>query len=446
MKVAVVGAGWAGLASAVALQKTGFIQVVVFEAAGSPGGRARRVEDTDMGILDNGQHLLLGSYTSCLSLISELQPSRNPETLYVREPLKLESADGSFHLSTVNAKGLRQSLLKTLLHSKGLGLYDKWRALCMMRALKARNWQDARAETVTQLLAKHKQTSALLRRLWVPLCLAALNTAPEQACAQLFQNVLRDSLGGSPEQSDTIIPKVDLSALWPDSAAKLFEMRYRQIVRKIVIEETHVSIDGETFDACISALPPYALARTLTSTQQQNALASLQQQLNAFEHNAITTLTLKLAKPWRLPSTMLMLDEDHTKASIGQWVFNRPNYADQLAVVISVSEDYLKSSREKLVDGVSKQIREQVAKHPMAKEPMPEVIAHKLIVEKRATFAANPRLDRPTALTSWPRLFLAGDYVAGDYPAVLEAAVNSGVNAAQALINAKLAQTTSLAQ
>ena len=111
-----------------------------------------------------------------------------------------------------------------------------------------------------------------------------------------------------------------------------------------------------------------------------------------------------------------------------------------------MSEDYLKSSREKLVDGVSKQIREQVAKHPMAKEPMPEVIAHKLIVEKRATFAAKPRLDRPTALTSWPRLFLAGDYVAGDYPAVLEAAVNSGVNAAQALINAKLAQTTSLAQ
>ena len=65
-RVAVVGAGWAGLAAAVVLAARG-VPVTVFEASRSLGGRARRVA-MDGVDLDNGQHILIGAYTETLGL------------------------------------------------------------------------------------------------------------------------------------------------------------------------------------------------------------------------------------------------------------------------------------------------------------------------------------------------------------------------------------------
>ncbi|MBI5626698.1 MAG: FAD-dependent oxidoreductase, partial [Nitrosomonadales bacterium] len=55
---------------------------------------------------------------------------------------------------------------------------------------------------------------------------------------------------------------------------------------------------------------------------------------------------------------------------------------------------------------------------------------HKVIAEKRATFCCSPNLHRPSQQTPLPRLLLAGDYTAGEYPATLEGAVMSGVKCA----------------
>jgi hydroxysqualene dehydroxylase len=97
VNVAVIGAGWAGLAAAVALKQSG-AQVTVFEASGTPGGRARGVNDLQLGTIDNGQHLMLGAYTESLALIKQLSPNRAEHELLLRLPLTLESADGSFRL------------------------------------------------------------------------------------------------------------------------------------------------------------------------------------------------------------------------------------------------------------------------------------------------------------------------------------------------------------
>jgi len=45
-----------------------------------------------------------------------------------------------------------------------------------------------------------------------------------------------------------------------------------------------------------------------------------------------------------------------------------------------------------------------------------------------------PNLQRPASATGLPGLWLAGDYVASDYPATLEAAVRSGVAAAREIL------------
>ncbi len=64
---------------------------------------------------------------------------------------------------------------------------------------------------------------------------------------------------------------------------------------------------------------------------------------------------------------------------------------------------------------------------------LPEVVAHNIIVEKRATFAAVPGLARPQNRTPWPRVWVAGDWTNTEYPAVLEGAVRSGLQAATEL-------------
>jgi predicted NAD/FAD-dependent oxidoreductase len=54
------------------------------------------------------------------------------------------------------------------------------------------------------------------------------------------------------------------------------------------------------------------------------------------------------------------------------------------------------------------------------------------VVEKRATFACTPGLQRPAAEIA-PGLWAAGDFVDGPYPATLEGAVRSGLAAGQAI-------------
>lgn len=73
--------------------------------------------------------------------------------------------------------------------------------------------------TVAEWLDDAGQTGTLRRHLWEPLCLAALNTPARTRLAQLFANVLRDSLGSSRrEDTDLLLARVDLSQLLPEPA------------------------------------------------------------------------------------------------------------------------------------------------------------------------------------------------------------------------------------
>ena len=443
MNIAVIGAGWAGLAAAVTLKDLG-ANVTVFEAAPVSGGRARGVDDLHMGRIDNGQHLMLGAYAESLTLIERLHANRAIDALVLREPLHLESADGRFKMRAPALPAPFNTLM-ALLSAKGLSLADRLKALSMMVRFRLSGWHARPRETVSALLSRHHQSARICLKLWIPLCLAALNTPIDKSCAQLFLNVLRDSLDGPRHASDCLIARLDLTALWPAAAAEHLTMRYRHIVRAVRATDTHVEVDGEHFDACVVAIPPYAAARVLFnpssaedafSQQMQSpqlSEASLQRVLEGFEYRAIATLTLELEDNWRLPHNMMMLDEDPTRGHVGQWVFNRLGHDKQLAVVISDASDFLKHDRASFVEAIATQIREQCAKHPDHLNAMPAVKYQRLIVEKRATFDAVPELKRPANQSPWSRIALAGDWTDTGYPAVLEGAVRSGLVAATIL-------------
>ncbi len=93
--MAIVGAGWAGMAAAVDAVQRGHA-VTVFEAAPQPGGRARgvplRLPDGREVTVDNGQHILIGAYTDCLRLMRTV--GVDPAQALLRRPLALTYPDG----------------------------------------------------------------------------------------------------------------------------------------------------------------------------------------------------------------------------------------------------------------------------------------------------------------------------------------------------------------
>ncbi|MEO5607037.1 MAG: FAD-dependent oxidoreductase, partial [Polaromonas sp.] len=95
MKVAIVGAGWAGCAAAVEARRRGH-QITLFEATRTAGGRARRVMVNVAGqsvALDNGQHILIGAYLETLRLMQDV--GVDEKTAFLRLPLTMQFPDGS---------------------------------------------------------------------------------------------------------------------------------------------------------------------------------------------------------------------------------------------------------------------------------------------------------------------------------------------------------------
>jgi predicted NAD/FAD-dependent oxidoreductase len=76
--------------------------------------------------------------------------------------------------------------------------------------------------------------------------------------------------------------------------------------------------------------------------------------------------------------------------------------------------------RDTLQAGVLRQAREQLG--------LVDARGLLTVIEKRATFACEPLMQRPGAYVS-PGLWAAGDAIDGPYPATLEGAVRSGLAA-----------------
>ena len=427
-RVALIGAGYAGMAAAAELSARG-IPVTVFEASAVLGGRARAVSIVKAGkrtTVDNGQHLLIGAYRETQRLMRLV--GADPGQLLARSPLALNfPGDVSIRAPRLPAP---LHLAAALLGARGLNLSEKFAAIRFMRRLKKDRFQAQQDGTVAALLERHGQPRRLCKFIWEPLCLAALNTPADAASAEVFVTVLQDSLGGATGASDLLLPRADLGALFPDVAARYVEGAGGRVLKNEAIRHIaqasgggfmlrSAATDHGRYAQLILAVAPYHLAALIAELP---GLDELGRQVAKLTWEPIVTCYLAYPPTVRLASAM----QGHADGLV-QWLFDRGQLggpAGLFAAVISAHGRHQALSQEQL----AARIHEEIA----AVTPgLPAPLWSQVISEKRATFACVPGLDRPAAATAVPGLFLAGDYVASDYPATLESAVRSGVNAAK---------------
>ncbi len=418
MKIAVVGGGWSGMAAAVAAVQAGH-EVTVREASRTLGGRARALSvtlpDGRPVLLDNGQHILIGAYRECLRLMTLV--GVDPARALLRLPLSLRFADGTG--IALPRWPFPLDALAGIVSARGWDRRDK-----LTLVLQALRWQlgsfrcaaDWSVADVCRELTPRVQAELI-----EPLCVSALNTVAAESSGEVFLRVMRDAVFGGSGSSHLLLPLVDLSSLFPSAAAAWLAQHGATLhagarVQLLAQDGDRWSVDGQTYDRVVLAVAATDAVHLLQAGCPQwtgAALNSAGRWLDLavqLHHMPIATVYAWDAEA-RLQRPMLAL-----RSGPAQFVFDRGQLggpAGLLAFVVSASED----DRATLQAQVLQQAQDQLGLHLQAVQT---------VIEKRATIACTPGLQRP-AMEIAHGLYACADYVQGPYPSTLEGAVRSAL-------------------
>ncbi|MGD8559193.1 MAG: hydroxysqualene dehydroxylase HpnE [Gammaproteobacteria bacterium] len=455
--VIVAGGGWAGLTTAVELARHD-IPVILLESAKQLGGRARRVPfennvkgnytplarnnsdnaNNDKISVDNGQHLLIGAYDSTLTMLRTIGVTE--ETVLRREKLALNMRRARGRNVRINAGWLPAPLHIAwgLMFASGYSLQDRLSALRFCRALQKTDFAIASDMSCLELFRQYRQTDNVIKTLWEPLCVAALNTPIDSASAMVFLRTLREAFNHGRADSDLLFTRVDLGNLYPDHAMDYIEKHGgnvrlgRRIMDVLVDNQQPPNVRGVRLQdheiACnhVVLATPHHVTRKLLAPHAP--LAELTEQLTKFDNQPITTVYLQYPEHTTTNSNMLGLVD-----SLSQWVFDRRIYGQPglMAVVISSTGPHTKMDNNELCATVENELATFFPHWPRAQHRM-------VIREKRATFdcVSDCNSFRPGNKTPLPGLWLAGDYTDTKLPPTLEGAVRSGKRCARAIIKA----------
>jgi len=403
--VAVVGGGLAGLAAALELVDAGHT-VLLHEARPTLGGAVQTLperEEDPPPPPDNGQHIALGcfeEYTRFLTRIGKRDALR-------REPLSLPVIDERGRAAFVRP-GLH------LLRYSHLPLSARLRIARVTLRLRGLSPERHCDETFANLLRDRGQHQEEIDRFWDVFIRPALNLPCEEAGADYGIFTVQTALLGGRGAGDLLLPTEPLGEMHGEVAGRSL----RDAGADVRLESRVGALDDIEADAVVLAVPPVEAARLLE--EEPPALAD----------SPIVSVHLLFDRPILGHRLAALLD------SPAHWVFDRgaltghpaPDGGQYLTVVSSGVPDLLEIRGRSLVDLITNALTERLGNA--------ELRWSRVSREPRATFAARPgtRRLRWTMRTSRPTVYLAGAWVASDWPATMEAAVRSGVAAARAVM------------
>jgi zeta-carotene desaturase len=436
-RVAVVGGGLAGLASALALASAGQ-EVTVYEARGFLGGRATSYplnaasEDEPGPTIDNCQHVLLRCCNNLQDFYRRL--GVQDEITFHREFFWIEPGG--------RTSVMRRGLLPAPLHFtesftrlRFLSLADKIAVGSGLLSVKYEYGKRSDLDKITMLewLREKKQTPRAIERFWRQVLVSAINEELDRMAAVHGLQVFYLGFLASATAYEMGIPNVPLAQLYSHEGWARYpqvQFRERAAVQQLAIENgtvhgLEVNSENVTADAYVLAVP---FERTQTIAPQ------LPLNLAAFSHSPITGIHLWFDRPVTdLPHATLL---DRTI----QWMFNKGG-GRHIQLVVSASRSLTNMAKNEVIELSLRELQEFFPKAAEAKLQRAHVVK-----EVRATFAAAPNLEeqRPMSNTAVANLFLAGDWTRSGWPATMEGAVRSGYLAAEAALQHLGSPTTFL--
>ena len=419
LRLAVVGAGWAGLSASVHAVARGH-GVTLFETARQPGGRARSLAD---GRRDNGQHILIGAYHDTLALMRQV--GVDPDESLLRLPLALHRADGA-RLQLQHGAAVPAFML-AVLRCQAWTWAERLHLLSVCGQWAAAGFRCQPDRSVAELC--HGLPATVRDLLIDPLCVAALNTPAAEASAAVFLRVLRDGLFSGRGACDLLLPRRPLHDLLPGPALRWLRDRGAEVqqgrrVMRLQQRPAGWMVDDQPFDAVVLACSALEAARLVDAVHPGWSATA-----RALRFEPIVTAEVTCAGA-RLPAPMIALSE--SEESPAQFVFDQgaiSGRAGTFSFVISGAAPWVARGLDATAQAVLDQARRCL---PPAHWPASQAVVDHIVAERRATFRCTPDLRRPARDVA-PGLAVAGDYVDGPYPATLEGAVRSGAAAVKAL-------------
>jgi squalene-associated FAD-dependent desaturase len=409
-RVHVVGAGLAGLAAAVASADAGW-RVVLYESGHYAGGRCRSYLDAELGIrIDNGNHLLLSGNRSAMTylrLINALDTFEEPREAAF--PF-VDLSSGERWTLRPNRGSLPWWVLSPERRVPGTKARDYFAALRL---------RDAGPDAT--IAACLDPNVPIYRRLWQPIAVAALNTAPEAGSARLFWQVLSETLGRGGEACRPSLPRDGLSESLVDPALKMLrakggEIHFATRLRAIRFAGEWVAelnfdggpIDIGENDRVVLATPAAVAARFVPNLVVPD------------DHAPIVNAHYRIGAPAGAPALVGLV------GGVAEWVFTKQ---EAISVTVSAADALVDHSATELGDLLWRDVAAALGLWP---HPTPPA---RILKERRATFRATPAqlLRRPATATSWNNLQLAGDYVDTGLPGTIEGAIRSGLAAAETI-------------
>jgi zeta-carotene desaturase len=448
----VIGGGLAGLAAGCALADAGY-KVTLFERRPYLGGRASSYEHPATGeVLDNCQHILLGCCTNLIDFYRRLGVD-NKIKWYDRLTFMIPGGEsGVIGASTLPAPfHASPSFLKFKL----LNLRDKLGVARAMLSLMEHVPQDTKSTNFLEWLRQHGQTERAIDRFWGPVLVSALNEDLDRVSVYYGAMVFRDAFLKSAEAGRMGVPTVPLSDLYGQAAEYITQRGGTVVLRASVDgfdpaeDSVTIRVNGEDcpFDYVVAAVPFQGLERILPETHASDGIRA---RLAEFESSPITGVHLWFDRQFTDLEHAVLLDRTI------QWMFQKSliltgraagRVAGPLAagsyleLVVSSSKSLLNRSRTEIIDLAMRELAEFF---PAVKEA--RLLKGTVVKEVFATFSPSPGLEahRLTPGTSWPRVFLSGDWTNTGWPATMEGAVRGGYASAQALARSRGDQKTFL--
>ena len=429
--VAVIGAGVAGLAAAVALAQDG-AKVVLLERRPFVGGRAYSYPHPALGETIDSQHAVLGCCTNFLDLIEMANAAgsiRWYDELSFLEPV----ASGPPRRSRI-----RPGLLPAPGHSAlrflsapMLTLRDKAAiARGMMHFL--RGYPASDEESFAAWVRRTGQTERAVRHFWEPVVVGALNDTFERCSTRYAGKVFHESFLRSPGAGRLGIPAAPLSEFFQpvvelagtlgvelragcgvDSMTPTSSGAWNVVTRGEIIEAKSVVL-ATGFRQTEELLRPF---RSLLDLPFDKFVAAPITTIHLWYDREVTDLDHAVLLDTRIQWMF-------AKSRIRRWPVEQGSY---LELVISASWPEIEMTRESILASA---VSEAELFFPRIRDA--RLIKSAVLKEARATFSVTPGLDRsrPAQRTALSGLYLAGDWTATEWPSTMEGAIRGGRMAA----------------